>query len=64
MFIEVIVIRNNRKENRLINLKYIRQILETDDENKIKIDLSGHDEFIFVESTLKEFKIKINQIKK
>lgn len=64
MFIEVEVIKNNIKEIRLININQIRQVLQTDDENKIKLDLIGYDEYIFISSSLKDFKIKINQIKK
>lgn len=65
MFIDITVIKNNKKENRIINVNFIRQILEYQDhEDLIKLDLSGVDGYLIVDSTLKEFKIKINQIKK
>jgi hypothetical protein len=64
-FIEVTIIKSKIKENRLININHIRQVLEySGDENKINIDLIGTDQYLIVESSLKEFKIKINQIKK
>jgi hypothetical protein len=63
-FIEVTLIKNNIKENRLINLSHIRQVLQYgNDDSKIKLDLVGYDEYITVELSLKDFKIILNNIK-
>lgn len=65
MFIEVNVVKNGLKEKRLININHITQILEySGDDNRIKLDLIGSDEYIVVESTFKEFKILLNNLKK
>jgi hypothetical protein len=65
MFIDVIVIKNNTKEKRLINVNHIRQVYEySGDESKIKLDLIDFDGYIIIESTLKEFKILLNNLKK
>lgn len=65
MFIEVNVVKNGLKEKILININHIRQILEySGDDNRIKLDLIGSDEYIVVESTFKEFKILLNNLKK
>lgn len=64
MFIEVNVDKIV-KEKRLINVNHIREVLEySGDDNKIKLDLIGYDEYIVIESTLKEFKILLNNLKK
>jgi tRNA A22 N-methylase len=67
MFIEVTVIKNvaNERENRIINVNHIIQVFQPNDrENILKVYLLNTEYPIIVESTLKEFKIKINQIKK
>lgn len=67
MFIEVIVIKNayNEKENRIINTNHIIQVIQSNNkENIIEVYLLDTEYPIFVESTLKEFKILLNNLKK
>jgi hypothetical protein len=63
-FLEVIVLKNNLKEKRLINVNHIRQVLEfPNDENKLKLDLLDYTEYLIIESSMKDFKITLNSIK-
>lgn len=67
MFIEVIVIKNayNEKENIIINTNHIIQVIQSNNkENIIEVYLLDTEYPIFVESTLKEFKILLNNLKK
>lgn len=67
MFIDVIVIKNaaHERENRIINANYIIQAFQPNHrENIVEVFLLNTKYPILVDSTLKDFKIKINQIKK